>query len=103
MAAWVDSLRLLTQPELMEGPAEGRSNTREIKDGHSSRPVGGAETGSQAERTHSEALAGRPREVADCGPGWAKLQPASKAAAGGPGDRSQKPRVPAPGNKASNH
>ena len=56
-----------------------------------------------AERTPSKAVAGGPSEVADCGAGWAKLQPASKAAAGGPGDRSQKPRVPAPGNKASNH
>ena len=47
MVAWVDVLRLLTQPELTEGPAEGRSKTREIKDGHSSRPVGGAEMGGQ--------------------------------------------------------
>ena len=31
--------------------------------------------------------AGGPSEVADCGAGWAKLQPAGEAAAGGQGDR----------------
>ena len=46
----------------------------EIKKKHSSRPVGGAETGSQVERTHGKAAAGGPSEVADCGAGWAKLQ-----------------------------
>ena len=38
--------------------------------------------GSQAERTHDKTAAGRPSEVVDCGVGWAKLQPAGKAAAG---------------------
>ena len=40
-------------------------------------------------RTHGKA--GGPSEVADCGAGWAKLQLASKAAAGGPGDRAYIP------------
>ena len=48
--------------------------TKEIKKKHSYRPVGRAETGSRAERTHSKAVAGGPSEVADCGVGWAKLQ-----------------------------
>ena len=58
---------------------------------HSSRPVGEAETGSRVERTRGKAVAGRPSEVADCGAGWAKLQLASKAAAGGLGDRPHNP------------
>ena len=40
--------------------------------------VGGAETGSQAERTHGKVVAGGPSEMADCGAGWAKLQLAVK-------------------------
>ena len=35
--------------------------------------------------------AGRPIEVVDCGMGWAKLQLAGKAVAGGPGNRPSKP------------
>ena len=46
------------------------------------------ETGSCGERTPSKAAAGRPSEVADCGAGWAKLQRAGEAAAGGLGDRT---------------
>ena len=53
--------------------------------------VGGAETGSQAERTHSKELADGPSKVADCGTGWAKLQLASEAAASGLGDRPCNP------------
>ena len=63
----------------------------EIKKKHSSRPVGGAETGSWAERTRSKAAAGRLSEVADCGAGWAMLQLVGEAAAGGPGDRLRNP------------
>ena len=47
--------------------------------------------GSRAERTVGQKAAGRPREVADCGVGWARLQLASKEAAGGPGDRRSNP------------
>ena len=46
MAEQVDTLRLLTQPELTENLTARKSNTKEIKNKHSSRPVGGAETGS---------------------------------------------------------
>ena len=65
--------------------------TKEIKKKHSSRPIGGAERGSQAERTQGKAAAGGPSKVADCGGGWAKLQLAGEAAAGGPGDRPHNP------------
>ena len=37
------------------------------------------------EETSSKVVAGGPREAVDCGGGWARLQLASKAAAGGPG------------------
>ena len=37
--------------------------------------VGGLETGSQAERSHGKAAAGRPGQVADCGLqiGWSHI------------------------------
>ena len=47
MAAYVDTLHFLAQPELTENPTARKSNTKEIKNKHSSRPVGGAETGSR--------------------------------------------------------
>ena len=46
MAAEVDTLRLLAQPELTENRTARKSYTKDIKNKHSSRPVGGAETGS---------------------------------------------------------
>ena len=42
----------------------GSLTTREVKKKHSSRLVGGAETGSRVERTHSKAVAE--------GPGWVR-------------------------------
>ena len=60
--------------------------------------------GSRAERTCGKAAAGGPSQMADCGAGWAKLQLASEAAAGGPGDRPHNPEFQCgEGNKASNH
>ena len=44
---------------------ERKSDAKEIKNKHSSRPVGGAETGTGVERTHM-AMAG-PRLAAECG------------------------------------
>ena len=58
--------------------------------------------GSRAGSTLGKAVAGGPSEAVECGAGWAKLQLANKAAAGGPGDSPHKPRAPAAGNKASN-
>ena len=46
MAAQVDTLRLLAQPELTENRTARKSDIKEIKNKHSSRPVGGAEMGS---------------------------------------------------------
>ena len=45
------------------------------------------ETGSRVQRTSAKVAADGPSEVADCGVGWTKLQLASEAAAGGPGDK----------------
>ena len=47
---------------------------KEIKNKHSPKPEGGAETGSGAERTPGKAAAGGPSKVVDCGEGQAKLQ-----------------------------
>ena len=41
------TLRLLAQPELTENQTARKSDTKEIKNKHSSRWVGGAEMGSQ--------------------------------------------------------
>ena len=46
MAMYVDTLRLLAQPELTKNRTARKSDTKEIKNKHSSRLVGGAETGS---------------------------------------------------------
>ena len=42
----MDTLRLLTQPELIENRMARKSDTKEIKNKNSSRQVGGTETGS---------------------------------------------------------
>ena len=47
MAAQVDTLHLLAQPELTENQMARKSDTKQIKKKHTSRPVGGAEMGSQ--------------------------------------------------------
>ena len=47
--------------------------------------------GSWAERTRGKEVARGPSEVVDCGAGWAKLQLAGEAAAGGLGDRPRNP------------
>ena len=60
----MDTLSLLAQPELIENQTARGSDTKKIKNKHSSRPVGGAETGTGVERTRV-AVAG-PR-LAECG------------------------------------
>ena len=47
--------------------------------------------GSRVERAHGKAAAGGPSKAVDCGAGWAKLQLAGQAVAGGPGDRPCNP------------
>ena len=64
MAAQVDTLRLLAQPELTENRTARGSDTKEIKNKHSSRLVGGAETGTRVERTHVAVVGQR---LAECG------------------------------------
>ena len=64
MAMYVDTLRLLAQPELTENRSARGSDTKEIKNKHSSRPVGEVEMGTGVERTRV-AVAG-PR-LAECG------------------------------------
>ena len=64
MAAQVDTLRLLTQPELTENRTARKSGTKEIKNKHSSRPVGGVETGS---RGGEDRVAVAGLRLADCG------------------------------------
>ena len=68
MAMYVDTLRLLAQPELTENRTARGTNTKEIENKHSSRLEGGAETGTWVERT-LVAVAG-PR-LAECGTNWA--------------------------------
>ena len=60
----MDTLRLLAQPELTENRTGRKSNTKEIKNKHSSRLVGGAETGTGAERTR---VAVARLRLAECG------------------------------------
>ena len=64
MVAYVDTLSPLTQPELTENRTARKSDTKEIKNKHSSRPVGRAETGTGEERTRV-AVAGL--RLVECG------------------------------------
>ena len=64
MAAYVDTLRLLAQPELTENQTARKSDTKYIKKKHTSRPVGGAETGTGVERTRVAVVGPR---LAECG------------------------------------
>ena len=47
MEAEVDTLCLLVQPELAENQRARKFDTKDIKNKHSSRPVGQADTGSR--------------------------------------------------------
>ena len=48
----MDTLLLLPQPELMENRTTRKSNSKEIKNKHSSRPVGGVDMGGEDSRGH---------------------------------------------------
>ena len=105
MEAWVDTLCLLTQPK--EGQQQFKNkNQPELKenltvwksDNQGDKEETFIQTGRRdragqlgGERTPGKAAAGGPSEVADCGTGWAKLQLAGEAAAGGEGDRLRNP------------
>ena len=82
MAMYVDTLRLLAQPELTKNRMARGSNTKELQNKHSSRPVGGAETGTRVERTGVAVAelrlaecrtngAGSPTTSRPCGPTFA--------------------------------
>ena len=77
----------------------GSPTIKEIKKKHSSRLVGGTEMGSRVERSCGKVVAGGPSEVVDCEAGWTKLQLASEAAAGGPGNRPRNPEFQHGGKK----
>ena len=64
MAGYVETLRLLVQSELTEYRSSRVSDTKEIKNKHSSRPVGGAETGTWVQRTR---VAVAVPTLAECG------------------------------------
>ena len=64
MVVWIDTLRLLAQPELTENRTARKSDTKEIKNKHSSRSVGGVEMGARVERTH-DAVKGQ--RLVECG------------------------------------
>ena len=60
----MNALRLLAQPELTENPTARKSDTKEIKNKHSYRPVGGAEMGTGVERTRVAVVGPR---LEECG------------------------------------
>ena len=94
MAAWVDTLRLLAQPELTENRTARGTNTKEIENGHSSRLVGGAETGTGVERTRVVVAGLRLAECGTdgagslstsrpCDPTFAQISPEGRTQSGG--------------------
>ena len=59
---------------MTENQMTRKSDTKEIKTKHSSRPVGGAETGTGAKRTHVAVVGPR---LAECGTNGAGADPAA--------------------------
>ena len=80
----------------------GSPTTKEMKKKHSSRRVGGVETGSRAERTPGMAAAGRHDEAVDCRPGGLTFECRQTGRNNWGVRQTKQPRVPAQGNKASN-
>ena len=89
----MDTLHLLAQPELTENRTARGTNTKEIENKHSSRPVGEAETGTGVERTRV-AVAGlrlaecgtngtdSPSTSRPCGPTFAQINPEGRTQSG---------------------
>ena len=82
------------QPELTENQMARKSDTKEIKNKHSSRPVGRAETGTGVESTCVAVAgprlaecgtngAGSPSNSRPCGPTFAQINPEGRAQSGG--------------------
>ena len=94
MAAQVDTLRLLAQPELTENRTARKSDTKEIKNKHSSRLVGGAEMGTGVEWTRVAVAGLRLAECGTegagslttsrpCGPTFTQINPEGRTQSGG--------------------
>ena len=90
----MDTLRLLAQPELTENRTARKSDTKEIKNKHSSRLVGGAETGTGVERTPVAVAGLRLAECGTngagslttsrpCGPTFTQINPEGRTQSGG--------------------
>ena len=90
----MDTLRLLAQPELTENRTARGTDTKEIKNKHSSRLVGGAETGTGVERTRVAVVGLRLAECGTngagslsasrpCGPTFAQINPEGRTQSGG--------------------
>ena len=90
----MDTLRLLAQPELTENRTGRKSDTKEIKNKHSSRLVGGAETGTGVERTRVAVAGlrlaeygtngtGSPSTSRPCGPTFVQINPEGRTQSGG--------------------
>ena len=108
MAAQVDTLRLLAQPELTENQTARGTYTKEIENKHSSRPVGGVETGTGVERTRVAVAGLRLAECGTngsgslttsrpCGPTFAQINPEGQTQSGGEWGRQsggQHPEAP---------
>ena len=71
----MDTLRLLAQPELTENLTARGTDTKETENKHSSRLVGGAETGTGVERTR---VAVARLRLAECGTNGAGSLSASR-------------------------
>ena len=90
----MDTLRLLAQPELTENRTAKGTNTKEIENKHSSRLVGGEETGTRVEKTCVAVAglrlvecgtngAGSPSTSRPCGPTFAQINPEGWTQSGG--------------------
>ena len=107
MAAEVDTLRLLAQPELTENRTARGSNTKEIKNKNSSRLVGGAETGTRVERTCGSVAgprlaecetngAGSPSTSRPCGHTFVLINQEGQTRSGGERGRQSEGSTPQP-------
>ena len=94
MAVLVDTPHLLAQPELTENRTARKSDTKEIKNKHSSRLVGGAETGTGVERTRVDVAGlrlvecgtngtGSPSTSRPCGPTFEQINQEGRTQSGG--------------------
>ena len=107
MEACVDTLSLLAQPELTENRTARKSDTKEIKKKHPSRPVGGAEMAAGGERTRVAIAGLRLAEFGTngtgslttsrpCGPTFAQIIREGRTQSGGERGRQSGGSTPQP-------